>query len=104
MRLLHHVGDSAHRLMLLRECRRVTRDSLIVSFWVDGNFKAWRRKRTEQQRRRDQTPQAYQNRFVLPAAQVEAELRQAGFAIRERLDFLPLYAMWRVYVLRKLDA
>jgi hypothetical protein len=24
-----------------------------------------------------------------------------GFRIQERLDFLPFYAMWRVYVLRK---
>lgn len=101
MRLLHHIGGSAHRLALLRECQRVTRDSLIVSLWVDGNFKAWKRKRAEQRRRLQNGQEGYQNRFVLPAATVETEFRQAGFHIQERLDFLPFYAMWRVYVLRK---
>ena len=103
MHLLHHVGDSAHRLMLLRECQRVTRDSLIVSLCVDGNFKAWRRKRMERRHSPDPSQENHQNRFVLPAATVEAELRQAGFRVRERLDFLPFYAMWRVYVLHKVD-
>lgn len=97
MRLLHHIGEPAHRLAILREFERVTRDSVIVSLWVDGNFKSWKRKRLE----RTRGQKDYQNRFVLPVATVEAEFRQAGFRIAEQLDFLPLYAMWRVYVLRK---
>ncbi|AHL35582.1 SAM-dependent methyltransferase [Pseudomonas brassicacearum] len=97
MRLLHHIGEPAHRLAILKEFERVSRDSVIVSLWVDGNFKAWKRKRQERTRGRKD----YQNRFVLPVATVEDEFRQAGFRIQERLDFLPLYAMWRVYVLRK---
>lgn len=40
MRLLHHIGESEHRQVILREFERVTRDSVIVSLWVDGNFKA----------------------------------------------------------------
>ncbi len=101
MRLLHHVGQSEHRLALLREFQRVTRDSAIVSLWVDGNFKAWKRKRLDSRRHAKNGQNSYQNRFVLPAATVEAEFEQAGFRIQERLDFLPLYAMWRVYLLRK---
>jgi ubiquinone/menaquinone biosynthesis C-methylase UbiE len=101
MRLLHHVGESAHRLTLLREFQRVTRDSVIISLWVDGNFKAWKRKRLERKHRQETGQDGYQNRFVLPAATVEEEFRQAGFRIQDRLDFFPLYAMWRVYVLRK---
>ena len=97
IRLLHHIGEPAHRLAILREFERVSRDSVIVSLWVDGNFKAWKRKRAE--RKRGQ--KGYQNRFVLPAVTVEEEFRQAGFRIQEQLDFLPFYAMWRVYVLRK---
>lgn len=97
MRLLHHIGEPAHRLAILREFERVSRDSVIVSLWVEGNFKAWKRKRLERTRGRKE----YQNRFVLPVATVEDEFRQAGFHIQEQLDFLPLYAMWRVYVLRK---
>ncbi|SFW65900.1 MULTISPECIES: class I SAM-dependent methyltransferase [Pseudomonas] len=97
MRLLHHIGEPAHRLAILKEFERVSRDSVIVSLWVDGNFKAWKRKRLE----RNRGQKDYQNRFVLPTDTVEEEFRQAGFRIQERLDFLPLYAMWRVYVLRK---
>jgi heme-degrading monooxygenase HmoA len=97
MRLLHHVGNAQDRAVLLREFHRVTRDSVIISLWVDGNFKAWKRKRAERKRQQE----GYQNRFVLPVATVEAEFEQAGFRIQERLDFLPLYAMWRVYLLRK---
>ena len=101
MRLLHHVGEAQHRMALLREFQRVTRDSVIVSLWVDGNFKAWKRKRMERKRSFGAEQQGYQNRFVLPAATVEEEFRQAGFSVQRHLDFLPLYAMWRVYVLRK---
>lgn len=101
MRLLHHVGDAAHRVALMREFQRVTRDSLIVSLWVDGNFKAWKRKRSEQKRISENGQEGYQNRFVLPVATVESEFEQAGFRIQERMDFLPMYAMWRVYLLRK---
>lgn len=97
MRLLHHVGEPQHRATLLKEFHRVTRDSVIISLWVDGNFKAWKRKRAERKRQQE----GYQNRFVLPVNTVEAEFTQAGFRIQERLDFLPLYAMWRVYLLRK---
>ncbi|UVE18633.1 class I SAM-dependent methyltransferase [Pseudomonas sp. LS44] len=101
MRLLHHVGDPAHRQTLLRECARVSRDSLIVSLWVDGNFKAWRRARLEKRRLATKGKVEYQNRFVIPAATVEAEFAAAGFRVQEQMDFLPMYAMWRVYVLRK---
>lgn len=101
MRLLHHIGDAGHRLAMLREFHRVSRDSVILSLWVDGNFKAWKRKRSERRRQRRGEPEKYQNRFVLPVETVEAEFAEAGFRIQERLDFLPLYAMWRVYVLRK---
>ena len=97
MRLLHHIGEAEHRLAILREFQRVTRDSVILSLWVDGNFKAWKRKRAEKERAQE----GYQNRFVLPAATVEAEFEQAGFRVQEHLDFIPLYAMWRVYILRK---
>ncbi len=97
MRLLHHIGEAEHRRAILREFERVTRDSVIVSLWVDGNFKAWKRQRAE----RNRDKREYQNRYVLPAATVEKEFEEAGFRIQEQLDFIPLYAMWRVYVLRK---
>ena len=101
MRLFHHIGEAAHRKTILSEFQRVSRDSVILSLWVDGNFKAWRRKKLEQRRSAKTEQDNYQNRFVLPADTVEEEFKAAGFRIQERLDFLPFYAMWRVYVLRK---
>ena len=101
MRLLHHIGDARHRMALLREFHRVSRDSVIISLWVDGNFKAWKRKRLEHRRGASSVQEGYQNRFVLPVATVEDEFKKAGFTIQKHLDFIPLYAMWRVYVLRK---
>lgn len=103
MRLMHHVGDPAHRLQMLREFHRVSRDTVIVSLWVDGNYKAWKRKRLENQRERHDR-RTYQNRYVLPAVQVEREFAEAGFTITAHLDFIPLYAMWRVYVLTKKES
>lgn len=91
MRLLHHIEEPEHRLTILREFRRVTRDTVILSLWVDGNYKAWKRARHERKRK---------DRFVFPVGQVEAEFRKAGFRILGHYDFLPRYAMWRVYVLR----
>ncbi|PWB33810.1 SAM-dependent methyltransferase [Pseudomonas sp. SDI] len=101
MRLFHHIGEAAHRKAILSEFQRVSRDSVILSLWVDGNFKAWRRRKLEQRRNAEGDQGSYQNRFVLPANTVEQEFVQAGFRIQERMDFLPFYAMWRVYVLRK---
>ncbi len=100
MRLMHHIGLSDDRLAVLKEFHRVTRDSVILSLWVDGNFKAWRRKRLE----RTRCPEArhsYQNRFVITAQQAESEFCAAGFDIAGHYDFLPGYSMWRVYILKK---
>ncbi|MGX1174980.1 class I SAM-dependent methyltransferase [Pseudomonas sp. R151218B TE3479] len=96
MRLIHHIGLPADRLAMLKEFCRVTRDSVIISLWVDGNFKAWKRKRAEANR----IQHAYQNRFVIPTEVIEDEFRQAGFTVENHIDFIPLLHMWRVYVLR----
>lgn len=101
MRLMHHIGQADHRLKMLREFHRVSRDTVILSLWVDGNFKAWKRTRLEARRATKQKKLGYQNRFVIPAAQIEGEFKQAGFSVVSSIDFLPAYAMWRVYVLRK---
>lgn len=95
IRLLHHFKSSEHRLAALREFHRVTRDTVIVSLWVDGNFKAWRRNRLETRRG------AGENRFVVRRDEIEFEFLKAGFQVLGHRDFLPGYAMWRTYVLRK---
>lgn len=97
IRLLHHIGESKDRIAMLKEFHRVAKDSVIFSLWVDGNLKSWRRKRLEARREK----RGYQNRFVIPAATIEAEIREAGFELVNKLDFLPGLSMWRFYVLRK---
>lgn len=102
MRLFHHVADGEKRRAILDEFYRVTRDTAIVALWVDGNIKAWRRKRQESQRLARSGVPALRNRFVVCRAQIESEFADAGFRIVGHHDFLPGYAMWRVYVLRKM--
>lgn len=97
MRFMHHLGDAIDRERLLTEFHRVTKDTVILSLWVDGNIKAKRRLALDQTRK----PRDYQNRFVIPVATIEQEFRDNGFAVIEKLDFLPHYHMWRTYVLRK---
>ncbi len=101
MRLLHHVPDRQSRLALLREFHRVSRDSLIVSLWVDGNFKAWRRRYLAQRRAAREGELEMRNRFVIERSTIEAEFHEAGFDITDHHDALPGYAMWRIYVLYK---
>ncbi len=97
IRLMHHVESAEHRLAMLKEFHRVARASVIVSLWVDGNYKAWRRRRLERRR----PPGTNKNRFVAARRQVESEFREAGFEIVTHLDLIPKFAMWRTYVLRK---
>ena len=98
MRQFHHVADSERRMDILREFHRVTRDTAIIALWVDGNLKAWRRKRQQAQG----ACELPRSRFVVGRLTIEAEFAAAGFAIVRHHDFLPGYAMWRVYVLRKI--
>lgn len=97
MRLLHHIIDPAHRLSMLREFHRVTRATVCISLWVDGNYKAHRRMKLEARRSREN----HQNRGVVKRRAIESEFRQAGFRIKGHFDLLKFYSMWRIYVLHK---
>lgn len=101
MRLMHHITDHNHRLAMLKEFHRVTNDTVVLSLWVDGNFKAWRRKRLEQKRSAHKGKAANQNRFVVARQQIEAEFKESNFRVINYRDFMPGYAMWRMYTLRK---
>ena len=112
MRLLHHFAHAEDRLALLREFRRVTRDTVAVSLWVEGNYKTWRRrarrprtgdgaKTTPPQKTATPPRGVYDRRVVLPPETVEGEFEKAGFAIIGHVDFLKYYAMWRSYALKK---
>jgi len=97
IRLLHHFVEPSHRLAMLREFHRVTRDTVCISLWVDGNYKAYRRTKQEAQRSQGNR----HSRYVVERRTVESEFRQAGFQIMGHFDFLKFYSMWRIYVLRK---
>ena len=96
-RLLHHIGERDDRMKIFREFHRVTRDTVLVSMWVDGNLKARKRKAKQDRLAKHK----YQNRFLFKREEVEAEMREAGFEILGHVDFLKYYAMWRMYVLKK---
>jgi ubiquinone/menaquinone biosynthesis C-methylase UbiE len=97
MRLLHHFAAPADRLRILREIHRVARSGATISLWVDGNLQA--RRRGRQEARRD--PAFPPNRIIVARAVIEAELAEAGFRIRKRLDMLRWIGKRRLYVLDK---
>jgi len=96
MRLLHHIVREEARAKMFREFHRVSRDTICVSLWVDGNLQASRRRRFLS---RPQTHQHY-SRFLFARNQIEREFRQCGFDIIGDVDLLPGFSMWRTYVLK----
>ncbi|WP_291991575.1 class I SAM-dependent methyltransferase [Candidatus Accumulibacter sp. ACC003] len=98
IRFVHHLAKSEERVTLLKEFHRVASDSVIISLWVDGNYKSWVRNRREKSR----DPHQYQNRLVIPARQIEQEFKENGFRVEAALDFIKYYHMWRTYVLKKI--
>jgi ubiquinone/menaquinone biosynthesis C-methylase UbiE len=95
--LLHHISNAADRRKLLSELKRVSKSTIIISLWVDGNYQAWRRKKHERSRKQ----RKYQNRFIMPVKKIEAEFKEVDLQIIEHLDFLKCYSMWRTYIPRK---
>ncbi len=97
MRLLHHITEESDRLAVLKEFYRVTKDTVCLSMWADGNIQYRRRKRNEAKR-----PAArVKNRIAITAKQAESEYREAGFRIVDYLDLIPGMSMWRLYILKK---
>jgi len=96
-RLLHHIGEREDRRAMLREMARVASQSICVSLWIDGNYKARRRRKLEARR----TKKHYQNRFVVKRSVIEEDFRRAGLKPIERIDFMKFYSMWSTYVLGK---
>ncbi|VVN93963.1 class I SAM-dependent methyltransferase [Pseudomonas fluorescens] len=98
MQLFQQIVSSEHRLLLLRELHRVSRDTVIVSVQVARSFRV-RRHRSE-----GADLEASAEAAKPPLAgktQIEGEFRQAGFEILHSQDFMPGCGLSRVYVLRK---
>jgi SAM-dependent methyltransferase len=90
MQLFQRIASPEHRLAMLGEFHRVSRDTVIVAVRVDTRFMLRRSSAQDAQVQ----PQASK-------AELEAEFRQAGFCLLRHQDFLPGCARMRVYVLRK---
>ena len=97
MRLLHHLAGESDRLAVLKEFYRVTKDTVCISLWVEGNLQSHRRKRLEAGR----PASRLKNRIAITAKQAESEYREAGFQIMDYLDLVPGISMWRFYILKK---
>lgn len=95
IRLLHHIDKPEDRLAILREFKRVASSTIIVSLWIDGNYRAM----LEQRRPVRSGPS--HDRFVISRSVIEQEFNECGLSIAGRVDFLKYYSMWAAYVLRK---
>ena len=85
MQLFHHVHNAEHRLAILRELHRVSRDSLIVSLCVGRALEL-----------PNDPP-----RIVVRKDDVEMQFATAGFSILKQYDVLPGRKLGSIYVLRK---
>jgi SAM-dependent methyltransferase len=95
IRLLHHIAHRQDRLAILREFKRVSSSAIIISLWVDGNYRAIR------QQRRSLRPGPSGDRYVISRSVIEHEFEECGLNIVGRVDFLKYYSMWAAYVLKK---
>lgn len=98
-RLLHHIGNSADRVRMLKEFARISSDTVIVSLWVDGNYRASR----EQKRlllKEQKTGVREHNRYVITRQDIEADFAAAGLSVVGHVDLLKYWEKWRAYVLR----
>lgn len=95
IRLLHHIAGHEDRLRLLREFKRVTSSTIIISLWIDGNYRAMLRQR------KPERPGRIRDCFVTKRAVIEQEFAECGLTVVGRVDFLKYYSMWAAYVLRK---
>ena len=100
IRLLHHIQKREDRIQMLKEFARISRDTVIVSLWVDGNFRAWRYKLNQERKMRERGTATPRDRFMVERGEIESEFAAAGLDIVGHVDFLKYWDKWRTYVLR----
>lgn len=97
-RLLHHIGRSEDRVRMLCEFARISSGTVIVSLWVDGNYRGRRELRRLARKERERGV-AEHNRYVLRREDIEADFSTAGLDVVGHVDFLKYWDKWRAYVL-----
>ncbi|KQN50674.1 SAM-dependent methyltransferase [Pseudomonas sp. Leaf48] len=90
MQVFQHLTTRELRLAMLGEFHRVSRDTVIVAVHLDGRFQG-----------QHCDGEGVATRSLPGKAEVENEIRQAGFSLLNQQDFLPGCARMRVYVLGK---
>jgi ubiquinone/menaquinone biosynthesis C-methylase UbiE len=100
IRLMHHIEKSADRVTMLKEFRRIAADTVIVSLWVDGNFKAWRHRINEARKEKTRGKDFPRDRFVFSQREIEADIAAAGLKVVGHVDFVKYWEKWRAYVLQ----
>lgn len=90
MQLFQHLSRPEHRLAMLGEFHRVSRDTVIVAVQLESRFGRTRA-----------VAEGVEAQTLTNKTEVEAEFRQAGFSLLSHQDFFPGCASMRVYVLRK---
>jgi len=100
IRFLHHIQKSEDRIAILREFARLSKETVIVSLWVDGNFRAWRMKRKQARKAKLEGAYVARDRILLAQSQFEHDVAQAGLEIVGHVDFIKHWDKWRSYVLR----
>ncbi|MCZ7655210.1 MAG: class I SAM-dependent methyltransferase [Rhodocyclaceae bacterium] len=100
IRLLHHIEKSADRVLMLQEFARISSGTVIVSLWVDGNFRAWRHEINEARKERTRGKERPRDRFVFKRSEIERDFAAAGLEMIGHADFIRYWDKWRAYVLR----
>lgn len=100
IRLLHHIEKSEDRILMLKEFARISSGTVIVSLWVDGNFRAWRHEVNEARKERIRGKERARDRFVFRRAEIERDFAAAGLEVIGHTDFIKHWDKWRAYVLR----
>ncbi len=100
IRLLHHIEKSEDRVKMLKEFARISSGTVIVSLWVDGNFRAWRHEINEARKARTRGADRPRDRFVFKRAEIERDFAAAGLELIGHRDFIKHWDKWRAYVLR----
>lgn len=88
IRLMHHIQKSEDRIRMLKEFARISSGTVIVSLWVDGNFRAWRHRLKQERKFRERGTEAPRDRFLISRRDIEADFAAAGHEVVDHVDFL----------------
>lgn len=99
IRLMHHIDKSEDRVRMLREFSRISSRTIVVSLWVDGNFRAYRHRINERRKSRKRGEDRAVDRFLFSRDEIERDFELAGLSVIGHVDFIKYWDKWRTYVL-----